>query len=261
MGSKEKCRDAWGWLESPQLGGMGTELPEVMGVILMRTDIDVKEETGRDWGYDLTAMHNDRITTGVMESRRRMSAKLTYGLFTGPKLCGVDPLRLSGIRIYLSWEKRALSRTHKHGTEELRLGSPSSQDETVNLERCMDVVMLGRDLNVRDAGQEGPVDTRITNRMSPRRGTCLMSNPSADGSYSIGTSSLNPRMVGDARMPVMSKLAWGACGKESCGDACKGWSDSPHSDGMSSELPEVMGVILMRTDIDVQETAGQDWGA
>ncbi|KAI5070562.1 hypothetical protein GOP47_0014905 [Adiantum capillus-veneris] len=57
--------------------------------------------------------------------------------------------------------------------EELRLGSPSSQDETVNLERCMDVVMLGRDLNVRDAG-EGPVDTRITNRMSLRRGMCLM---------------------------------------------------------------------------------------
>ncbi|KAI5071632.1 hypothetical protein GOP47_0013883 [Adiantum capillus-veneris] len=62
--------------------------------------------------------------------------------------------------------------------EELRLGSPSCQDETVNLEHCMDVVMLGRDLNVRDAGQEGPIDTRITNRMSLRWGTCLMPNPS-----------------------------------------------------------------------------------
>ncbi|KAI5071629.1 hypothetical protein GOP47_0013880 [Adiantum capillus-veneris] len=116
---KESCGDAWkGWSDSPRSGGMSSELPEVMGVILIRTDIDVQETAGQDWGHDLTVMHSDRTSVGVMEIRRRMFSKRSCGLFAGPKLCGADPQRSVAIRIQLGWKKQALSGTNLYGTEE-----------------------------------------------------------------------------------------------------------------------------------------------
>ncbi|KAI5058097.1 hypothetical protein GOP47_0026267 [Adiantum capillus-veneris] len=73
----------------------------------------------------------------------------------------------------------------------------SSRDEMVNLEGGMNAVMLGCNLNVRDAGQVGLVDMCLTKRMALRRVTGLMPNTSANGTYN---PSMNNLERGQSRM-------------------------------------------------------------